>query len=68
MGVKKPWQSKTLFLNALAGLILFVSLFVPQASVAGEYLKNHADVVGMVWAGLNMVLRLITKDKIQLGD
>lgn len=67
-GTKPAWQSKTLLLNGIAGLIMFVSLFVPAASGVSTWISAHADVVGMVWAGLNMVLRLISKDKIVLKD
>lgn len=64
----RAWQSKTLFLNGFMGLVMFVALFFPQVAGIGDWVKAHADVIGMVWAGVNMVLRLITKDKIVLRD
>ena len=65
---KKPWQSKTLVLNALMGLVACVALFVPAASVVSSFLSANAPLVGAVWAMLNIVLRAVTKDKISLGE
>ena len=59
---KKPWQSKTLWIN----LILAASaLFVPGV---GAYVQSHMEVVAIVFSGINIVLRLVTKDAIQLVD
>lgn len=66
--VKAPWQSKTLVLNAIFGLVAAISLFVPAASAITDYLKSHVEIVAMVWSALNMILRFVTKDKIGLGE
>lgn len=65
---KKPWQSKTMLLNAVAGLVGAVALFVPGASVVTEFLAAHAAELTMVWGILNMIVRTVTKDKIALVD
>ncbi len=65
---KKPWQSKMLMLNGVAGLLCFVALFVPQADVVSDLIKNNPQAVGLVWGVLNVALRLITKDKISLSE
>lgn len=65
---KKPWQSKTMLLNGIGGLVLFVGLFVPGAEVVDSFIKLNATTIGMVWSVLNMVLRAMTKDKIVLVD
>lgn len=65
---KKPWQSKVMVVNGVLGLLCFVALFVPGADMVGGLIKSNPQVVGMVWAVLNMLLRLITKDKISLDD
>jgi len=65
---KKPWQSKTLLLNGIGGLILFVSLFLPQASEVGAWITGNGALIATIWSFANIALRFITKDKIVLGD
>lgn len=55
---KKPWLSKTLWVNAL------VAIFAIAYPPASAWMAEHMDIVVAVFAGLNMILRLITKDKI----
>ena len=62
METKKPYLSKTLWINAL---IAIGAIAYPPAS---EYIAGHADLVLTVMAALNMVLRLVSKDKISLGE
>lgn len=62
MDSKKPWQSKTLILNFV---VAACALFAPGASA---YISAHPEVVAGVFAGANIVLRLISKDKISLVD
>lgn len=66
--VKKPYLSRTIIVNTLLGVISAVSLFVPAAAPVAEFIKSHAAEIGMVWGILNIILRAITKDKIQLQD
>jgi hypothetical protein len=68
MEAKKPWQSKTMVVNAVLGLIMAVCLFVPQAAVVKTWIEANATVIGVVWSVLGMALRAITKDKVVLGD
>jgi hypothetical protein len=65
---KKPWQSKTLLLNGIVGLMLCVGLFFPQVSVVTPWIQAHGAEIGTAWSVLNVVLRLISKDKISLTD
>lgn len=65
---KKPWQSKTIVLNAVLGLLGAAALFLPAASGIQVWITGHAAEIAMGWGVLNMVLRLISKDKIQLID
>lgn len=58
---KKPWLSKTLWMNAL----LAGSAFVP--SIHG-WAVAHTEFVMSAFGVLNMLLRFITKDKISLQD
>lgn len=61
MESKKPWLSKTIITN----LIMAVAPFIPGVS---EWLAANTSVVISVFAVVNMVLRLVTKDKIGLSD
>lgn len=60
--MKKPWQSKTMWLNALGAVS---ALFIPGVAA---WISAHPAELTMVWAGLNMALRYLSKDKITLGD
>ncbi len=64
----KPWQSKTIILNALGGLLAASALFWPNSVFVSAWLTNNAATVAMVWSFANVVLRFLTKDKITLGD
>ena len=68
METKKAWQSRTIVLNAIMGLIGAVALFVPQAKVVGDFLTSHSEAVIMVWSLMNVVLRAVTSGKISLTD
>lgn len=61
MPTKSPLQSKTLWIN----LIVAIAAFIPQVS---EYIASHPEVLTIAFAVVNVVLRLLTKDKIQLTD
>lgn len=61
MDGKKPWFSRTIIFN----ILFAASALYPPVS---DWLKSHVEILGMVWGGLNVVLRLVTKDKISLGD
>ena len=56
--VKKPWMSKTLWANAIVAMMAFMP------SVAEKVSAEH---VMMALGAVNIVLRLITKDKISLS-
>tara|TARA_Y100000401_G_C8324043_1_gene227079 strand:+ start:2007 stop:2192 length:186 start_codon:yes stop_codon:yes gene_type:complete len=57
---KKPWKSKTLWLN----LLVSVGAMLPWAPVAEA--MSEGNLV-MVLSVVNMVLRLVSKDKIGLN-
>ena len=68
MDSKKPWFSKTMWLNFIGGLVGAIAVFYPQASVVSDFMKAHAAEIAMVWGVFGMALRLITKDKLALAD
>jgi len=62
MDTKKPWQSKTLLLNAIVALL---AIFHPASA---EFIAGHPGEVAISFSILNMLLRLISKDKISLSE
>lgn len=56
--VKKPWQSKTLIANALIAIVAFFP---------GLQNTFSPELIAQVLVVLNVVLRLVTKDKIGLS-
>ena len=62
METKKPWLSKTLWINfIIAGL----TLGAPQAQA---YVAAHPDIVTVGFTLINIILRLVTKEKLSLND
>lgn len=57
----KPWYlSKTLWMQVLA----IVAIVVPSSAA---FIKEYFSEIGVGWAVINMILRLISKDKIEIG-
>ncbi len=65
---KKPWESKTLVISALLGIVTSLLPFIPALSVVSDYINSHGVVLGIIWSVLAFGLRLITKGAISLGD
>lgn len=59
---KKPYLSKTLWVNLLLAV---TALALPSAQA---WMSKNPETVAMVFSGLNMVLRLVTKEKLSLGE
>jgi hypothetical protein len=68
MDQKKPWESKTVLLNFVFGLLAAVAMLYPPASSLADMIKAHAVEIGAAWSVIGIVLRLVSKDKIALGD
>jgi hypothetical protein len=62
MESKKPYQSKTLIVNAVVAVL---ALFAPGAA---EFISSHPGEVAVAFSMINMALRLISKDKISLSE
>jgi len=58
---KKAWMSKTLWTNVVMAIFAVVAAWVPKV---GEVVNEEAVI--MMFAMINMILRLVTKDKIVL--
>lgn len=61
MDSKKPYFSKTIIFNILFAL---AALYPPIS----DWMSKNVEVLGMLWGGIGVVLRLVTKDKIVLGN
>lgn len=57
---RPSYLSKTLWLNALSAIC---ALFIPSVN---EWVNAHPDMVVGIFTALNIVLRFVTKDKIEL--
>jgi uncharacterized membrane protein YqaE (UPF0057 family) len=57
---KKPWLSKTIWMN----VVLAIAAFIPGVH---EWIVANDAIVFAFWAVVNIILRLITKDKIQIS-
>lgn len=62
MPAKKPWLSKTLWINLLSALSLMV--FPPLS----KFLAEHPVEVGVAFSILNMALRLVSKGALEIGS
>jgi hypothetical protein len=58
---KKPWLSKTIWLNVLG----IIGMFIP---VIGDYIKANPELVVAFFTIANIALRLISHDKIGLEE
>lgn len=59
METKPVYLSKTFWVQILA----VIALVIPASS---QFIQAHFTEAGMGWAMINVVLRLISKDKVQL--
>ena len=66
--MKKPWQSKTIFINGVLGLVSFAAMFFERASSVSEFIAAHPSEIGMGWAILNIILRAVTKERLSLSE
>lgn len=60
MNTKSPFASKTLWTN----LIMAVLAFIPGVH---QFVVDKPEVMVVVFTVVNMLLRFVSKDKIQLG-
>lgn len=61
METKPAWQSKTLWLNAIAALSALVAPGVQS------FISSHPMEVTLGFALLNMLLRVISKGKVEIA-
>jgi hypothetical protein len=62
--MKSWYQSKTVLVQLIAGLAMIIAQFSPEVA---KLLTENFSELGMGWIVINLVLRFVTKDKIQIG-
>ena len=62
METKSPLLSKTLWVNFIMAMS---ALFIPAIK---EWMVASPDMVAMIFSGVNMLLRLVTKQKLGLSE
>lgn len=60
--MKKPWQSKTIIINFVAAS---TALFYPPVH---EWVMAHPTEISSLFAIANVILRMVTKDKISISE
>lgn len=64
-----PWYtSKTIWMNIIMGVCTALVPALPFAGQAGAWITANGAIIGTVWMGLGILLRLVTKDAIKLGE
>jgi len=58
--VKKPWLSKTLWVNLIGAAS---AMFFPPV---GDFISSNPEIVMVLWSGINMLLRLVTKGAVSI--
>lgn len=61
--MKNFWRSKTIMVQVLATIAAIVALEFP---VVADFIRLHFAETAGGWAAVNIALRFITKDKIQI--
>lgn len=59
---KKWWSSKTIWVNLLMAVVAIISAAMPESSLLE---KLNEELFLSIFAGVNMLLRFVTKDKIE---
>lgn len=67
-GVKSPFQSRTIIISSILGVCGALTAFIPQLAMVADFINKNGLMISSCWAVLAIVLRTISKDKIQLGD
>ncbi len=58
---KKPWESKTVWVNAIVAL----AAFFPEVQA---WIADNPQIFIFAFAAINFALRFITKDKVAIGE
>lgn len=60
----KPWYlSKLILVNLLMGAAMIIGQFKPEV---GAWIQANFSEAGAAWAFVNVILRIVTKDKVTI--
>ncbi len=59
---KKPWFSKTLWINVL------LAVFAIAAPSVSTWISGNMESVSLIFVGINMILRFASKEKLSLTE
>ena len=66
---QKPWYlSKTIWMNIIMGLSTAFVPVLPFFGSVGSWISANGAMIGVIWAGLGIFLRTITKGSVVLRD
>lgn len=63
MESKKWYLSKTVWVNLMAAVSIIVAQFQPKVA---ELIKEYFSELGSAWVVINLVLRFISKGKLEI--
>lgn len=65
----KPWYfSKSILLNMFMGVLVALAPAIPAAKPLADLVQNNMMMVAAIWSVLGVFFRVVSKDKIQLGE
>ncbi len=62
--VRPWWRSKTILVNIIMAIAMIVGQFNPSIQAM---IQEYLGEAGTAWALINIVLRLVTKDKVSIS-
>lgn len=65
---KPHYLSKTLWLNAIMGVCAAMTAVIPALAGVNTFLQANMATITIAWSVLNVILRLVTKDKLSLEE
>lgn len=67
-GVKSPWESKTILINFVVMLVGAMALLVPSMVPVKAWIDGNGATIATGLGVIGMILRVVSKDKIVLGE
>lgn len=67
-GVKSPWQSKTILVNFAVMFVGALAIMVPSMVPVKAWIDANGVTIATALGVIGMILRVVSKDKIVLGD
>jgi hypothetical protein len=65
---KKPWESKTVMIATVMGLLTVLVPFIPGMQAYSDWINTNGVAISGIWTVLAVVLRFVTKGAVSLED